>query len=89
MQVTESLKADMTDEPVSEKPAAEEPAPAKSAVEETVDLPHEETPVMEGASDVPSNVPGSPQQAEQPPAATPEALSSSNKGAPCGLTEWE
>ena len=94
VQVTESLQPDMTEEAVSDKPASEasvgtteEPTSAKSAVEETVDLPHEETPAMEGASDVPSNVPDSPQQAEQPPAATPEASSSSNNGTPCGLAE--
>ena len=51
-QVVESLQPEMTEDPVSEAPQA-----ASSAVEETVDLPHEETPAIDSASDVPADLP--------------------------------
>lgn len=77
VQVTKGLEPDMTDEPVAASSAA------KSPVEETVDLPFEETPGHEGASDVPnSNVPDSPSGPAQPDEAAVEASSSSSKGAP-------
>ena len=67
----------MTDEPVAASSGA------KSPVEETVDLPHEDTPVMDGASDVPSsNVPDSSSGPAQLDEAAVEASSSSSKGTP-------
>ena len=49
VQVVDSLEPLMTEEPVSEQAAPD----GTSAVEQTIDLPHEHTPVFEAASDVP------------------------------------